>query len=35
MPPADRLTPQALGNWQQAEIAKWWPIFKAASVKVD
>ena len=35
MPPADRLTPQALGDWQQAEIAKWWPMIKAASVKVD
>ena len=35
MPPADKLTPQALGAWQQAEIAKWWPIIKAANVKVD
>jgi tripartite-type tricarboxylate transporter receptor subunit TctC len=35
MPPADKLTPQALGDWQKAEIAKWWPIIKAAHVKVD
>jgi tripartite-type tricarboxylate transporter receptor subunit TctC len=35
MPPADRLTPEALGTWQKAEIEKWWPIIKAADVKVD
>ncbi|GAC1331942.1 MAG: tripartite tricarboxylate transporter substrate binding protein BugD [Bradyrhizobium sp.] len=35
MPPQDQLTPQALGDWQKAEIAKWWPIIKAADVKVD
>jgi tripartite-type tricarboxylate transporter receptor subunit TctC len=35
MPPLDQLTPQALGDWQKAEIAKWWPIIKAADVKVD
>ena len=35
MPPADKLTPQALGDWQKAEIARWWPIIKAANVKVD
>lgn len=35
MPPPDRLTPQALGAWQKAEIAKWWPMIKAANVKVD
>jgi len=29
------LTPEALGTWQKAEIAKWWPIIKAANVKVD
>jgi len=28
-------TPQALGAWQKAEIAKWWPMIKAANVKVD
>ena len=35
MPPADRSTPEALGAWQKAEIVKWWPIIKAANVKVD
>jgi tripartite-type tricarboxylate transporter receptor subunit TctC len=35
MPPPDQLAPQALGDWQKAEIAKWWPIIKAADVKVD
>ena len=25
----------ALGVWQKAEIAKWWPMIKAANVKVD
>ncbi|WP_291861879.1 tripartite tricarboxylate transporter substrate binding protein BugD [Bradyrhizobium sp.] len=35
MPPTDQLPPQALGAWQKAEIAKWWPMIKAANVKVD
>lgn len=35
MPPADKLTPQALGDWQKAEIAKWWPMIKAAHVTLD
>ena len=35
MPPKDKLSPQALGDWQKAEIAKWWPVIKAANVKVD
>jgi tripartite-type tricarboxylate transporter receptor subunit TctC len=35
MPPPDQLTPQALGAWQKAEIAKWWPMIKAANVRVD
>ncbi|WGS17181.1 MULTISPECIES: tripartite tricarboxylate transporter substrate binding protein BugD [unclassified Bradyrhizobium] len=35
MPPKDQLTPEALGAWQKAEIAKWWPMIKAANVKVD
>jgi tripartite-type tricarboxylate transporter receptor subunit TctC len=35
MPPKDQLSPEALGAWQKAEIAKWWPIIKAADVKVD
>jgi tripartite-type tricarboxylate transporter receptor subunit TctC len=35
MTPQDKLTPAALGAWQKAEIAKWWPMIKAANVKVD
>jgi tripartite-type tricarboxylate transporter receptor subunit TctC len=35
MPPADKLAPEALGSWQKAEIAKWWPMLKAANVKVE
>jgi tripartite-type tricarboxylate transporter receptor subunit TctC len=35
MPPADQLSPEALGSWQKAEIAKWWPMIKAANVKVE
>jgi tripartite-type tricarboxylate transporter receptor subunit TctC len=35
MPPQDQLTPEALGARQKAEIAKWWPIIKAANVTVD
>jgi tripartite-type tricarboxylate transporter receptor subunit TctC len=35
MPPPDQLAPQALGTLQKAEIAKWWPMIKAANVKID
>jgi tripartite-type tricarboxylate transporter receptor subunit TctC len=35
MPPKDRLSPEALGAWQKAEIEKWWPMIKAANVKVE
>jgi tripartite-type tricarboxylate transporter receptor subunit TctC len=35
MPPKDKLTPEALGAWQKDEIAKWWPMIKAANVRVD
>jgi len=35
VPAADRLTPEALGNWQKTEIAKWWPMIRAADVKVE
>jgi tripartite-type tricarboxylate transporter receptor subunit TctC len=35
MPPKDQLAPEALGAWQRAEIEKWWPVIKAANVKVD
>jgi tripartite-type tricarboxylate transporter receptor subunit TctC len=32
MPPADHRTPESLAAYQRAEIAKWWPIVKAAGV---
>jgi len=35
MPPQDQLSPTALGAWQKSEIAKWWPMIKAADVKVE
>jgi len=35
MPPANKLSPEALGEWQKAEIAKWWPMIKAAHVTVE
>jgi tripartite-type tricarboxylate transporter receptor subunit TctC len=35
MPPKDQLTPEALGAFQKSEIAKWWPMLKAANVKVE
>ena len=31
--PRDRQTPEALRSFQKAEIAKWWPIIKAANIK--
>ena len=35
MPSKDQLTPEALGDWQKSEVAKWWPMIKAANVKID
>ena len=35
MPPGEKLSPEALGDWQKAEIAKWWPMIKAANVRVE
>ena len=35
IPPADQLTPQALGAFQKAEIEKWWPIVKEAGIKAE
>lgn len=35
IPPREQLTPEALGALQKAEIAKWWPIIKAADIKVQ
>jgi tripartite-type tricarboxylate transporter receptor subunit TctC len=33
--PPDQQTPGALGSLQKAEIAKWWPIIKAAGIKAE
>jgi tripartite-type tricarboxylate transporter receptor subunit TctC len=35
IPPRERQTPEALGMYQKAEIEKWWPIVKAADIKVE
>jgi tripartite-type tricarboxylate transporter receptor subunit TctC len=35
VPPRDQLTPEALGAWHKAEVAKWWPIIKAANIKPE
>jgi tripartite-type tricarboxylate transporter receptor subunit TctC len=35
IPPREQQTPEALGAFQKAEIAKWWPIIKAANIKVE
>jgi tripartite-type tricarboxylate transporter receptor subunit TctC len=34
-PPPEQQTPEALGAHHKAEIEKWWPIFKAASIKAE
>ena len=35
IPPHEQQTPEALGEYQKSEIAKWWPIIKAAGIKED
>ena len=35
IPPLDQQNPAALGAFQKAEIEKWWPLIKAANIKVD
>jgi tripartite-type tricarboxylate transporter receptor subunit TctC len=35
IPPRDKQTPDALGAYHKAEADKWWPIIKAANIKVE
>jgi tripartite-type tricarboxylate transporter receptor subunit TctC len=35
IPPREQQTPEGLATVQKAEIAKWWPIVKAANIKVE
>ena len=35
VPPREQQSPEALAALQAAEIAKWWPIIKAANIKVE
>jgi tripartite-type tricarboxylate transporter receptor subunit TctC len=35
IPARDQLTPEALGAFHKAEIDKWWPIIKAANIKIN
>ena len=34
VPPRAKQTPEALAAHQQAEVKKWWPMIKAANIKV-
>jgi tripartite-type tricarboxylate transporter receptor subunit TctC len=35
IPPREQQTPEALRTYQQAEVKKWWPLIKAANVKIE
>jgi tripartite-type tricarboxylate transporter receptor subunit TctC len=35
IPPREEQSPQALRDFQKAEIARWWPIIKAANLKIS
>jgi tripartite-type tricarboxylate transporter receptor subunit TctC len=35
IPPRDQQTPEALSAYHKAEIEKWWPLIKAAGIKVE
>jgi hypothetical protein len=33
VPPVEQQTPQALAKYQAEEIARWWPVIKAANIR--
>ena len=35
LPAAAQQTPEALRAFQKAEAERWWPVIKAANIKVD
>ncbi|MGH6742786.1 MAG: tripartite tricarboxylate transporter substrate binding protein BugD, partial [Bradyrhizobium sp.] len=35
MTPIDQQSPEALRAYQKAEAGRWWPIIKAANIKVE
>ena len=35
IPPREKQTPEALGAYQRAEVKKWWPMIKAANIKIE
>ena len=35
IPPRDKQTPEGLVERQKADIEKWWPIIKAAGLKIE
>lgn len=35
IPPRERLTPEALAAFHKSELDKWWPLIKAANIKVE
>jgi tripartite-type tricarboxylate transporter receptor subunit TctC len=35
IPPPEQLTPEALATYHKAEIDKWWPLVRAAGIKVE
>ncbi|MSP45723.1 MAG: tripartite tricarboxylate transporter substrate binding protein BugD [Xanthobacteraceae bacterium] len=35
IPPSDQLTPEALAAYHKVEVDKWWPIIKAANIKMQ
>ncbi|HXJ53743.1 MAG TPA: tripartite tricarboxylate transporter substrate-binding protein [Burkholderiales bacterium] len=35
IPPREQQTPEALGAWHKAETEKWWPIIKAAGIRLE